>query len=65
MYKSKRKMLNSKKRSYRKSKSTLRRKSKRLVLKNQAGSGSGCCGKCGKLLRKKRNIGPKPLGASR
>ena len=55
MRSTKRKISNYRRKNYKKSKS--KRKSKRLVVKNQAGSG--------KSKRKKRNIGPKPLGASK
>ena len=51
-------------RSLRKRRSTRRRSSKRIQINNQKGSGSrnSCCG-CGRQSRKKRTIGPRPLGA--
>lgn len=53
-----RKSLISRKRKFNKSK-----RSKKHKLKKQ--TGAGCCGKCGKSLKKKYNLGPRPYGASK
>ena len=52
--------------SFKKRSSTKRRLSKRIQINNQKGSGSNnrCCG-CGRKSRKRRTIGPRPLGSSK
>lgn len=57
--------INANGKSIRKRRSTRRRLSKkRIQINNQKGSGNSCCG-CGRQSRKKRTIGPRPLGTSK